>query len=249
MNKTLIGAVSMAALLAVGLSACGQQEKSEYGRTADDQTGSESSSGGTTDDQYAANQPGEGSESGGTEPAPNAGGLAPLSPGSTTAEATGDGMEVAIAEISSKDDAERVAGEAFDQADADRDGMLDRSEYMTLAMSAEHYGLAASAAPGAAGGEMPGTEPPDEMPSGEANAGGALPGAPDASQTAASDAMPAIDAAFAEAAGEDGSMTEEELSAAFLDRFEIADEDGDAQLNETERQTFAQLTAGAEPAQ
>lgn len=249
MNRTLIGAVSMAALLAVGLSACGQQKESEYGSTADDQTGSESSSGGTTDDQYAANQPGEGSQSGGTEAAPNAGRLAPLSPGSTTAEAPGDGMEVAIADISSKDDAERVAGEAFDQADANSDGKLDRSEYMTLAMSAEHYGSVSSAAPGAAGGEIPGTEPPDEMPSDDANADGALPGAPDASQMSESEAMPAIDAAFTEAAGEDGSMSQDELRAAFLDRFDIADADGNDQLDDTERQTFAELTAGAEPAQ
>lgn len=246
MNKTLIGAVSMAALLAVGLSACGQQKESQYGGTADDQTGSESSSGGTADDQYAANEPGEGPESSGTRTAPNAGGLAPAAPYDMATETTDDGMVLAISDISSKDDAERVAGQAFDQADADRDGKLDRSEYMSLAMSAEHYGSPADSAVGAIPGEIPGEELPDELSSGQANVGGPLPGAPDGSQM--SEAGPAIDAAFAEAAGEDGSMTEEELRAAFLDRFDIADADGDDQLNETERQTFAHLTAGAEPA-
>ena len=120
-------------------------------------------------------------------------------------------------------DAEQAAVAAFQMADANGDGVLDQEEYLTIAMAAES-GLA-EAAPALEQGEVDIGAPEQQIRAAEADAS-------------------AVEAAFAEIAGETGEATKDDLRAAFLARFEQADADGDGQLDEEERLTFAALMIG-----
>lgn len=222
MNRKFLGAASIAAIAAFGLAACGQES-----RTADyDSDDSAATQYSQSEDAYPSE---DGSLAGEPTDAdrerlaqetgvPNTGGV----------DRMREGPMIAIADVRVKSDAEEAASTAFDQADANGDGMLDRSEYLTVMMSADPN---VAAAPG-----MPG-ETADEMTAPSATA-------PGAAQAAEADAAAAVDTAFAEAAGDDSVMSKDELRAAFLARFDEADADGDAQLSDEEQQTFAALTAG-----
>ena len=54
---------------------------------------------------------------------------------------------------------------------------------------------------------------------------------------------------FAEASGDDETMTAAEMREEFLARFDEADENDDEQLDTLERMKFARLAAGEEPQQ
>ncbi len=228
MSKRFLGAASVAALMAFGLAACGQDAT-----TYEDASSGETTQYSEAEDSYAADDDslaGEPTDADRERLAqqtgvPNAGGV-------DDASALREGPTVAIADIRVKSDAEEAASTAFEQADANGDGMLDRSEYMTVAMSAEGDASAVPATPA-----MPGEVDPTAEPS----------PAPGAAQTAAADPA-TVDTAFAEAAGDDSIMSKEELRAAFLARFDEADADGDAQLSDEEQMTFAALTAGEQAA-
>lgn len=234
MTRQFLGAASIAALMAFGLAACGQEsatyEDANSGDTSEYSQADDSYPAGTTDDGSLAGEPTDAErerlaqETG----VPNAGGV-------DQSGALREGSMVAIADIRVKSDAEEAASTAFEQADANGDGMLDRSEYMTVAMSAESDASTVPATPA-----MPGEADTTAQPSATSSA----------MQNAAADPA-TVDTAFAEAAGDDSILSKEELRAAFLARFDEADVDGDAQLSDEEQMTFAALTAGeqAEPAQ
>lgn len=243
MNMRLIGTASAAALLSLGLAACGQDPDYETSQT--ETTGAYAQDDDTavaeeTPDQSADQQQSRVADSGYATtdtPAasydpqattPNAGGLTPAA-----IEA------VAIADIRIESDAERAAETAFGAADANGDGMLDRAEYMTVAISAEP----AQSVPGI-------VDPVDPATGATVAEAPPIDGAtPEGDTLVATDPVDPVmvDAAFAAAAGPDGELTEEELRSAFLARFEQADADGDAELSDEERMTFAALTVGEQP--
>lgn len=137
-----------------------------------------------------------------------------------------------VSDVRSKADIDLVTASAFDAADFNRDGVLDRDEFANMTMvvvnrDGDNLADKASGAAekmlnnvtGAAGDEV--TKPADAT---------------------VTDAV--IDEAFAQASGDDAAMTKEELRETFLARFEQADANDNDQLEEEERKKFALLSAG-----
>ncbi|MEQ8936190.1 MAG: hypothetical protein RIE56_10410 [Amphiplicatus sp.] len=227
MTKQFLGAASIAALMAFGLAACGQESATYDDANSGDTTQySQAGDSYPSDDETLAGQPTDQERMAQETNVPNAGGV-------DQSSALREGPVVAIADIRVKSDAEEAASTAFEQADANGDGMLDRSEYITVAMSAESDPSIASST-SAVSGEI-------VDPTAESSI------TPGATQTATADSA-TVDTAFAEAAGDDSILSKEELRAAFLARFDEADVDGDAQLSDEEQMTFAALTAGEQAA-
>jgi len=226
MSKRFLGAASVAALMALGLAACGQESATYDDVSSGDTTQySETEDSYPADDETFAGQPTDQERMAQETGVPNAGGV-------DSSSALREGPIVAIADVRVKSDAEEAASTAFEQADANGDGMLDRSEYMTVAMSAEGDAGMAPSTPALPGETVDPTVEPSTTPG--------------STQTAEAGSA-TVDTAFAEAAGDDSILSKEELRAAFLARFDEADADGDAQLSDEEQMTFAALTAG-EPA-
>lgn len=216
MSRKFFGAASIAALMAAGLAACGQETRTAYDET-DEQERSEYAEQETETPDTFAGAPMPSDDARLAQPAavPNAGGAA---------APTGEAVAAAIADVRVRSDAEQAAVAAFRLADANGDGVLDQDEYLTIALAAES-GFAEAA-------------PAYEQGEGDI-------GAPEPYQTRTAEADPAaVEAAFAEVAGETGEATKDDLRAAFLARFEQADADGDGQLDEQERIAFAALIVG-----
>ena len=147
-------------------------------------------------------------------------------------------------DVQSKEDVSLITDSAFEKADLNGDGALDRTEFATLSLAAAGEDpsmietvltraeeTATDIVQGVTGADAEAeTEPGIES-------GVSLP-AEEAAQVAA------LDEDFAESAGDDASMTKEELRSAFLARFEKADVNDNEQLEMEERETFAALTAG-----
>lgn len=215
MSRKFISAASIAALMAVGLAACGQQT-----RTASDETTEQQERSEHAEAPYEQAQPEALAQA--PRPSDDASLAQPEVP--NTGGATTPAAEaVAIVDVRVRTDAEQAAVAAFQMADANGDGVLDQEEYLTIAMAAES-GLA-EAAPALEQGEVDIGAPEQQIRAAEADAS-------------------AVEAAFAEIAGETGEATKDDLRAAFLARFEQADADGDGQLDEEERLTFAALMIG-----
>lgn len=243
MKIRLLGAASLAAL-ALGVAACAKDET----KYAENDTATTESTTTTTTDSYAANDPAATAadpyETPGTTASPTTGALAageqPTGASSQYGVTTA-GEVIQIADISTKTDAERVASDAFDKADANGDGKLDKAEYVMIAMGANEFRSASSAIDDTQEGIGEG-----DMDTGDAavdSTAPADPSMPTTAETATVDET-SVEPVFAEAAGVDNELTKDELRAAFLARFDTADADKDQQLSETERQTFAELTTG-----
>lgn len=185
-------------------------------------------------------------------------------PVSRTAQAPG--AAAAPARAKTRAEIELLAAEAFASADANSDGAIDQQEYIQLALASARDFDSFVTEPAKLMPVNPVADP--QIPAGD-EAGGvaaaddAMPEevqdqAASSAQTA--EAAPVLDDAeaatietaaaqtFEEAAGGDGELTPEELSTAFLSRFDQADEDGDEALDATELQTFAALTRGEQTA-
>lgn len=268
MRNTTIGAVSMAALLAAGLAACGQ-DRTDY---AADETETERAADADMDrtDRYAQDDEAMRSDDqlAATEADPYADTTtqtqttgAATQPGYGATDAAGTTTTttiVSLDQIEERSDVERIANEAFDAADADGDGELSRTEYMTLALSALEYsgpsnlGLTGAQDMGEGDydpnmtGQQAGVDQQGADPLDRPQPGASDPAMQESRMGQTSVAAADIDAAFNEAADEDGAITRESLREAFLARFDEADADNNEQLDAEERETFAQLIAGAE---
>lgn len=250
MKRTLIGAVSLSALMAVGLAACGQNdttyaenengpyaETADEARTADSQT-SNVESGDMADARKAAQ------DYAADPSAADAGETADydVAQGEAATDNTDVGAysgEMTLASLSSvrtRDELEDRAGDVFAEADLNGDGVLDRAEYLTLAL--------ADAGVSAPEGEGDISEPMDEI----ASVGGtpAEGGVSAPTQLAGVDEQQKVEAIFEEVSDDGETMTLEQMREAFLARFDEADENGDRQLDTLERMKFAQLVAGEE---
>jgi|GEM_PF-1828240 len=173
----------------------------------------------------------------------------------TALEETGDRLDQAGAtlaaltsmkasDVKSKDDISLITDSAFEKADVDGNGALDRTEFATLSLAAagEDPSVISSVltqvedkAEEIVQG-VTGADAETEYDSG-IDAGVSVPSG-EAAQVAA------LDEDFAESAGDDAAMTKEELRAAFLARFEKADVNENEQLETEESEVFAALTAG-----
>ena len=145
-------------------------------------------------------------------------------------------------DVRSKDDVTLITDSAFEKADLNGDGSLDRTEFATLSLAAAGEDpsvistvltKAEETASDMVGG-VTGAEADSET---DVDAGAAMP-AEEAAQVAA------LEEDFVESAGDDAAMTKEELRAAFLARFEKADVNENEQLETEESEVFAALTAG-----
>lgn len=169
------------------------------------------------------------------------------------AEEEASGAQTAQAS-KSRADIEALAGEAFDSADANDDGAIDREEYVQLALASARDFDGFMTEPANLMQVNPATDPEavaEERETPGADAQAEL-------QAQAAKTEPVLDDAeaatietaaaqtFEDAAGEDGELTAEELRTAFLSRFAAADADGDEELDGAELQTFAALTRGEE---
>jgi hypothetical protein len=184
----------------------------------------------------------------------------PLPQASPTA-ALQDPIPVDLAQITDESDARQLADQLFDQADINKDGSLSRSEYMRIALGAAQLRTHAAASP------MDPTQQPDDLtvqgddlaitgrPEGDpavTSPSPSQPGAPELPRTAQTDIAVdeiRVQEAFMEAAGDNGRLTRESLREAFLAWFERADGDNTGELDDTQRDAFAQLVTGVEPQQ
>jgi hypothetical protein len=161
---------------------------------------------------------------------------------------------------------EMLAMTKFESADADKDGVIDREEYVQLALSSARDFERFIDEPAKLMSVNPVTDPeaaamPDETAATDPTETETMGDAPvdqttttvqtaetetplDTVETA--DIEIAASATFDDAAGDDDTMTAEELRTAFLARFDEADIDGDEQLDDAELRTFAALTRGQE---
>lgn len=252
MKIRLLGAASLAAL-ALAVAACAKDE-TKYAEDDTATTESTTTDSTTATDSYAANDPAATDTATPSAADPYATPSTTASP-TTGALAAGEqptgassqygvttaGEVIEIAEINTKTDAERVASDAFDKADANGDGKLDKAEYVMIAMGANEFRSASSPIDETQEGVGEG-----DMDTGDAavdSTAPADPSMPATAETATVDET-SVEPAFAEAAGADNELTKDELRTAFLARFDTADADKDQQLSETERQTFAELTTG-----
>ena len=145
-------------------------------------------------------------------------------------------------DVRSKDDVTLITDSAFEKADLNGDGSLDRTEFATLSLAAagEDPSVISTVLTKA---EEVASDMVDGVTGAEADsetgvdAGTAMP-AEEAAQVAA------LEEDFVESAGDDAAMTKEELRAAFLARFEKADVNENEQLETEESEVFAALTAG-----
>ena len=140
-----------------------------------------------------------------------------------------------VAADMSRSEIETLAARAFESADIDDDGVLNRNEYvqMTLASARDFDTFATE--PVKLMSVSPVTNP-------EAMTTETIGVTLDADQVA--EIQTAAGENFDEAAGGNDTLTSEELRASFLARFEEADQDGDDELNAAELRTFAALTRG-----
>lgn len=257
MKIRLLGA-SLAAL-ALGIAACAKDEtkyaEDDTATTTDSTTtvADDTTTTTTTTTTTAANDPYATPSTTATTPSSDPFATAPTT-GAMTADAqptgsadsaqygvTTAGEVFEIAEINNKADAERIASDAFDKADANGDGQLDRSEYVMIAMGANEF----------VAGSSPIDVTPEGVGEGDIDTGDTLDSTAPADTTTptVADTTDAVNettvaTVFTEAAGTDNTLTKEELRAAFLARFDKADADNNGTLTEEERQTFAQLTTG-----
>lgn len=132
-------------------------------------------------------------------------------------------VTVAIAEIRSRTDAERIAQDAFSQADTNGDGELSREEYMAFATGVDR-----------ARTEM---TPTGTLTQNDIDQSLGESGQVDEAS---------VNTAFEDAAGADDTLTLAKFREVMMQRFETADADNNNQLDEQERQTFAGLITGGE---
>lgn len=129
-----------------------------------------------------------------------------------------------LAAVRTKDELSAAADSAFAQADADSDGSLSQTEF---------YALAALMTPAAPVEEVVDdvyeTAAPDAVDAVDAT----LPEEPSADSSA-------LDESYAAIAGADGQLTEDDLRAALIVRFDEADANLDGALDESEAAAFAQ---------
>ena len=129
-----------------------------------------------------------------------------------------------LAAVRTKDELTAAADSAFAQADADSDGSLSQTEF---------YALAALMTPAAPVEEVVDdvyeTAAPDAVDAVDAT----LPEEPSADSSA-------LDESYAAIAGADGQLTEDDLRAALIVRFDEADANLDGALDESEAAAFAQ---------
>ncbi|MCK5860785.1 MAG: hypothetical protein KAG72_15650 [Abyssibacter sp.] len=170
--------------------------------------------------------------------------------------------ETAQAELTrTRAEIETLATEAFQTADANNDGAIDREEYVQLALASARDFDSFVTQPvnlmsvnPAADPETAVTEqdvaaadeaaPEQEMTPDETGAPTQTAEAAPLDEAEAATIETAATDTFEQAAGDDGEMTPQELRTAFLARFDEADADGDDELDEAELQTFAALTRG-----
>jgi len=135
-----------------------------------------------------------------------------------------------MSDVRSKDDVALVTESAFDQADFNRDGVLDRDEFANMTTVVVN---------------SDGSQPVDTVADKASKMLNDVTGAAGNEITKPADAVvatAAIDDAFTEASGDDASLTKEELRKVFLARFEKADVNDNDQLEESERKSFALLS-------
>ena len=267
MRKFSIGAVSISALL-FATAACGNSNDAYQSADADradenaestdaDKTANESQ---YDADEYAVNEP---SSSHYGDPATDA----------TTAAIADDPLSTTPAYQTAETPAAKTRAEIemlamtkFESADADKDGVIDREEYVQLALSSARDFERFIDEPAKLMSVNPVTDPedatmPDETAATDPTETETMGDAPvdqtsSTVQTAetetpldpveTADIEIAASATFDDAAGDDDTMTAEELRTAFLARFDEADVDGDEQLDDAELRTFAALTRGQE---
>jgi len=243
MTKTFIGAVSLSALMAIGLTACAKNVEESADASSEQEAAyaelneaeneiAEELAAVETNDPYTQT----------TETDPYVGSavadpydeVAANEPDQAMAGVNGDGVITAeetaeiitIAEIRDEADVRQMVDAAFESADLDNDGALSKLEYASLAAAVQIAdGDAIDAVDGMVGGDGAGAvaETTDE---GEPAM--TLPG----------------DEIFAEAAGVDNELSKDDLRASFLARFEAADVNHDARLDEGEREEFVRLAMG-----
>jgi hypothetical protein len=145
----------------------------------------------------------------------------------TEAPATPTTITVAIDEINTKTDLDRIANQAFMQADTDKNGQLSQAEFLALASGVDQF----------------------RMEAGEPIGEGDIDTSAEAEVTVEPADQAKVQVVFNDAAEGADALTMEQLRQAFLDRFEQADANNDDQLSEDERQTFANLIVGIENSQ
>jgi hypothetical protein len=129
-----------------------------------------------------------------------------------------------------EDELRSAAATAFGDADSDGNGLLDKTEF---------YSLAALLAP-----TLDAIETSDDVFSEEPSVLDApldAIEAPAAEETLDNAAQAALDAFYAEIAGDDGLISAAEIETALLARFAQADEDSDGGLNDLESENFRSM--------
>ena len=144
-----------------------------------------------------------------------------------------------LASIRTKEGLTTASDAAFSQVDADADGALSANEFYSLAAlmapAAAVEGVVEDAADAMSGtvdavaGEV---APATVADAAAATADAVLPEEPTADASS-------IDASFAAIAGDDGSLSKDDLRAAFLSRFDAADANLDGTLDDAESASFA----------
>lgn len=250
MKKTLIGAASLTALMAVGLAACGQNDTT-YAENENDPYAETGDAARTTDSQMSDVEPADAADArrqaqdyaadqdaAETEESDSFD-VAQDEAATDDASAAGSGaMTLAsFTSVRTREEVQNVAEDVFAEADLNGDGVLDRAEYLSLA-------LADTGMSDGMEGEGDWSNPTDET----ASVGGAEPDSETSAPTqlASVDEQQNAEAMFDDASEDGESLTLEEMREAFLARFDEADENGDQQLDTLERMKFAQLVAGEE---
>ncbi len=277
MRKLPLGAVSMSALM-LAVAACGNSdntyetaendvveedadrtpyagEDDEYAYADDAETGAQAQTQAETDESWGAERYDRSAEA-------------------VMSDTTEPTLRTATQTLTrTRGEIETLAARAFEGADANNDGALQRDEYIVLALASARDFDAFVTEPVNLMSVNPVDEPIDVSEAEEGTASADVINDDDdvaagddmtrtaetagATQTAMhlnepldaeTEAEIETSAAqlFQEAAGGDAEVTEDELRQAFLARFEEADEDGDDELDATELRKFAALTRGQE---
>lgn len=202
LRKALLGVSSLALLLAA--AACAQEEETsettttEPERTAETQTTEPEA----TETEMAA------------EPS--------ASPPETETAATSEAQILDPTQVSTKEDARAFAESEFKQADINRDGSIDKEEFLAYAV------ISAPMEDSAA--EAPDTGAMDDPAAAEGEG-----------DMAAADEPADAEEQFAEISNGDQTISETEMVEARVEQFEEADSNGDEQLDPEERKAFVKL--------
>ncbi len=264
MRKLSLGAVSISALM-LATAACGNADNNTY-ESAEVETADEDANRTAYNDDdasaYNDNRTTDASNANAAADASRYAAPTTGTAGETSAYDTGSAQyDTAAAEMNrSRSDIESLASRAFESADSDNNGVLDRDEYVQLALASARDFDTFITEPVKLMSVTPVTNPEtmanDEFGNDTVGSAGSDPAMGDTSVGATQSTSVTLDAqeeadiqtaageSFNDAAGGDDELTAAQLRALFLARFDEADQDGDDELNAAELRTFAELTRG-----